>query len=65
MKYWILKRYNPQLGVYYCGLGKMSKKDAKSRENTLYGDNYVTPYDTVEEYSKELKRLDEAGEVVR
>jgi hypothetical protein len=56
-RYWIKERHNPQLGVYYVAMGQMSAAAAKRCEDTLYGDNYMHPFDSGQEYQTELARL--------
>lgn len=57
-KFYIGERHNPQLSKpYYKAYGQLSVKDAKSKENCLYGSMYLTPYDTEEEYNKAIDKL--------
>ena len=63
-KWYILERHNPQLGIYYVGEGQMTRKDAKARERSIYGHNYMHGYDTEDAYKAELKRLRESGQKV-
>ena len=55
--YWIKERHNPQLGVNYYPCGKLSKAEAKKKENTLYGTNYMHEYKTFEEYDNALREF--------
>lgn len=55
--YWIKKRHNPQLGVYWTACGQLSKTAAKKHERTLYGTNYMHSLETEEQYKAELIRL--------
>lgn len=64
-KWWILRRDNPQLGVYYMGLGQLSKTEARARESTLYGYNSVMPFDSKHDYLAKLAELENTGECVR
>jgi len=58
MVYYIKKRDNPQLRKpYYIALGKISAKEAKKREETLYGTNTVLKYKTKAEYEKAVSNL--------
>lgn len=62
MRYWILERHNPQFKEpYYVLLGKCSAADAKKRENTLYGTNYVTSYQTEALYNERIQELKDIG----
>lgn len=65
LRFYIKERHNPQIGVYYVGLGQLTTKAAKSQEKSLYGDNIVHAYDTQASYDTELNRLRFAGERVR
>lgn len=56
-KFYIKERHNPQLGTYYVACGQMTKKEAKSYEDTRYGTNVMHGYDTAEEYEKALADL--------
>lgn len=60
-KYYIKERDNPQLGTYYVAVGKMSKKEAKKSESSLYGTNTMHAYDTLEEYTKAIEELEKEG----
>ena len=65
MQYYIKERHNPQLrNPYYTALGKMSKKEAKKVESSLYGSNYVTGY-SKEEYDQKIAELRAEGLTVR
>ncbi len=56
-KFYIKERHNPQLGVYYTAMGQMTKKEAKAAEKSIYGTNYMLPFDTEEDYKKKLVEL--------
>ncbi len=62
--WWVRERHNPQLGVYWTGMGQLSKAEAKRVENTMYGDNYMHGHATEEAYKAHLDRLVSAGEKV-
>jgi len=54
-KFYIKERHNPQFkNPYYIGCGKLSPKEAKAKETSTYGTNYMLPYDTEEEYETAL-----------
>jgi hypothetical protein len=56
--YWIKRRYNPQFkNPYYVLFGQLTKKDAKQKEKTLYGDNLMLEYKTLDEYQAAIKQL--------
>jgi hypothetical protein len=61
-KYYLGTRRNPQLPKpYYVAYGQLTKKDAKSRENCLYGSMYLRPFDTKEEYENEILLKESMG----
>ena len=63
--YWIRERHNPQFGVYYIGMGRLSKRVAARYESgSLYGDNTMLRFDSEEAYNAKLKELKEAGHTV-
>ena len=62
--YWIKERHNPQTGIYYVPLGQLSAKAAKAHEKSLYGDNYVTRYDSKRAYEAAIEKLKSKGERV-
>lgn len=57
LKYWIKRRDNPQLGVYYVPMGQMTRTAAMEHENTRYGDNIMLEYDTQERYKQRIEYL--------
>lgn len=62
MKYYIKERNNPQFNKpYYIGYGRLSAKEAKEHENTLYGFNIMWGYKTKKGYEDELQRLKNEG----
>jgi len=65
MKWYIMERHNPQLGVYYIVKGQMSKRLAKEAERAIYGDNYMLTFDTAEEYNTKIAELKAQGKSVQ
>lgn len=63
--FYIKERHNPQLGVYYVGCGKMTKREAKAKESPIYGNNRMLSFPTLEAYEAELDRLKKSGELIR
>ena len=60
--FYISKRVNPQLPrPYYSALGKLTKKEAKKKEQCLYGSKYLTGYKTEKEYIDTLSELFRSG----
>lgn len=57
LNYYIMARYNPQLGTYYVKKGQLTKKRAKEMENCIYGSAYLMPYETEEEYLAAVEKL--------
>jgi len=55
--WWIKERHNPQLGVYYTGLGNLSVKEALKHESTLYGDNLLHRFKSRKDYEERLIQL--------
>lgn len=63
--YWIKERHNPQFDKpYYTVCGQLGKREAKKKENSLYGFNVMLEYKTEEEYSKAIKQFKDDGFVV-
>lgn len=57
-KYWYIKeRHNPQNGVSFTPLGNISKSEAKKHEKTIYGQNIIHKYESLEVYQTEISRL--------
>ena len=51
MNYYIMARYNPQLGTYYFKKGQMTKAEVKRHENgCIYGSVHYMPFETEKEY---------------
>ena len=66
MKWYIGKRVNPQLSnPYFRAYGQLTKAQAKQKEDTLYGEMYVTAYDTEAEYLEVLDKLSRDGYNIR
>ena len=62
MKFYIKERRNPQLKKsYYVAEGKLSKKDASKKEDSVYGENYMLSYDTEKEYLDAIDTLKKTG----
>lgn len=65
MKFYLGERHNPQFSKpYYVSYGKLSKKDAKKKEESLYGSMYLTAFDTLTELDLEVQKKREAGYTV-
>ena len=56
--YWIKERHNPQFDKpYYSACGQLSKREARSKESSLYGFNVMLEYSTQDEYDKALAQF--------
>ena len=56
------QRNNPQLKTpYYKAFGKLTKKDAKAKEQCAYGSMWLTAYKTEAEYTSAIEQLKQAG----
>jgi hypothetical protein len=64
-KYYIKERHNPQLGIYYVLENQLTKKEAESKEKSLYGTNYMHSYNTFEEYKKAIQELKDQGHKIQ
>ena len=64
LKFYIGERRNPQTGTYYRAYGQLTKKDAKSKENALYGSIYLTSYESEEEYNNKIELIKSQGNKV-
>ena len=63
--YYIKERHNPQFDKpYYSACGQLSKREARKKENSLYGNNVMLEYASPEEYNKALEQLKSAGYTV-
>jgi len=57
-QFYIKERLNPQFNKpYYVAEGQLTKKEAKSKEATLYGSNYLLAYNTEQEYKNAIEKL--------
>jgi hypothetical protein len=64
-KYWWLKeRCNPQLGKYWVKCGRITVKEARKKEDSSYGDNYMHKFNSEEEYAATVDELNSNGERV-
>ena len=63
--WWIKERFNPQLGTYYVPLDRIAVKEANKYERSLYGENIMHRYDTLEDYEAAIAKLKLEGERVR
>jgi len=60
--YWIKERHNPQSGIYFIAYGnQLSKKEAKAKESSRYGNNFMYSFNTEKEYKAEIERLKKEG----
>ena len=59
--FWLKERVNPQLGTYYVKCGKITAREAKTMENSLYGDNYMHKFKTIDEYESKISELKDKG----
>ncbi len=60
--FYIKERYNPQFDKpYYVRYGQLSKTETKEKEASLYGDNYMTSYNTEKEYNDAIEKLKTNG----
>ena len=55
--YWIKERHNPQLGVYYVKMGRITQKEATRYTHTAYGTNIMHKYDSDEAYISAIAQL--------
>jgi hypothetical protein len=62
--FWIKERHNPQLRVYYVGMGQLSVAAAKRHTKALYGHNYMLRFDTEADYQEKLNSLRKEGQRV-
>ena len=60
--YYIKQRNNPQLPKpYYVAYGKLTKKEAKEIEKSIYGTNTMLAYSSKEEYKEKYQRKGHNG----
>ncbi|RPJ29425.1 MAG: hypothetical protein EHM33_00840 [Chloroflexi bacterium] len=63
--YWIKERHNPQFDKpYYTACGQLSKRAADKKSDSLYGNNVMLEYPSLEEYNKALAELKANGYTV-
>jgi len=63
--YWIKERHNPQFDKpYYSACGQLSKREARSKEGSLYGFNTMLEFSTEEEYNRALEKFKADGYTV-
>ncbi len=56
--FYIGQRYNPQLNnPYYKAFGKLTKKEAKAKEQITYGSMSLTAYKTEAEYLAAIEQI--------
>jgi hypothetical protein len=65
-KRWYIKaRYNPQLkDPYYVLYGQLTKKEAKEKEKTLYGNNIMLDFSSEQEYKDKISEIKADGYVI-
>lgn len=63
--YWIIERYNPQLGIYYIGKGQMTRSAAKKYKTPGYGVNVLQMFNNEHDYLARLLFLRAAGRDVQ
>jgi len=57
-KFYLKERHNPQFDKpYYVAEGQLTKAEAKKKEKSAYGDNYILAYDTEKEYKDAIDKL--------
>jgi hypothetical protein len=62
LKFYLKERHNPQFNnPYYVKLGQLTKKEAKKKEESIYGLNYILAYDTEEDYNIAIAELKSEG----
>jgi len=65
-KFYLKERNNPQFKhPYYTACGQLTKKEAKEKEDAVYGSNCMIPYNTEAEYLQAIKDLKNQGLRVR
>ena len=63
--YWIKERHNPQFDEpYYVLCGQLGKREAKKKENPIYGMNFMLEFTTLEAYEQKIEELREEGKRV-
>jgi len=65
-KYWYIKeRHNPNIGIYYIPMGRLTKAQAEKHISPLFGMNTMLRYKTDEEYRKALAEYGIEGKTVK
>ena len=59
--FWIKERDNLQLGTYFVAYGQISVKEAREKERSLYGFNYMHKFATNKEYEARIAELRAQG----
>lgn len=60
--YYLGERHNPQFKKpYYRMFGQLSKAEVKRKEKSLYGNMYLIPFQTQEEYNTKIAELKNQG----
>lgn len=60
--FYIGERSNPQLSKpYYRVFGQLTKKEAKKKEDTIYGSMRLIEFKSKEEYDEKIKSLEKEG----
>lgn len=61
-KFWLGERTNPQIRKpYYKKYGQITQKEAKKFGKPVYGEMYMTSYDSEAEYNEKIEELKSAG----
>jgi hypothetical protein len=64
-KFYLKERHNPQFkNPYYITCGQLTKKEAKAKENSMYGNNFMIAYETEEQYNEAIEKLKTNGQRV-
>ena len=60
--FYIGERRNPQFKKpYYTPLGQLTKRQAKDKEDCLYGSNFMLPFETEVEYNNAIEKFKTDG----
>lgn len=59
--FYIKERHNPQTGMYCVAEGQLTKKDAKKKEDALYGTNIMHSYPTEKAYKAAIAKFKSDG----
>jgi hypothetical protein len=63
-KLYIKERHNPQTGVYFSPMGRMSETCAKRHEKAKYGTNIMHSFETEKEYQSKILQLKTDGATI-